>query len=148
MGAFYWPIELWHAGAERFEEFQALVDTGATWTWVPRDILERLGHKPTTKRRLRTADNRTIERDAAVVPIRMGDETIPTICIFGDVDSELLLGVTTMELFSVAPDPVNQRLVPLAVLHVPLSLAGVFFIGVYPGPLFEVQDNVTRFLFV
>jgi NADH:ubiquinone oxidoreductase subunit 4 (subunit M) len=27
-------------------------------------------------------------------------------------------------------------------------VAGVFFIGVYPGPLFEIADNVTRFLFL
>ena len=114
MGTFYWPIALGDAQGERFEEFQALVDTGATWTWVPRDILERLGHRPTLKRPLRTADNRTIERDAAIVLIRLEGETIPNICIFGDVGSELLLGVTTMEAFSVAPDSVNQRLVPVA----------------------------------
>lgn len=60
MGTLYWPIALGDPRAERFEEFQALVDTGATWTWVPRDILERLGHKPALKRQMRTADNRII----------------------------------------------------------------------------------------
>jgi len=94
MGTFYWPIGLGDPRGERFEEIQALVDTGATWTWVPRDILEGLGHQPTLKRQLRTADNRIIERDAALVLIRLGDETLPNICIFGDVGSELLLGVT------------------------------------------------------
>lgn len=113
MGTFYTAIALGDRRGERFEELQALVDTGATWTWVPRDILERLGHTPTLKRHLRTADNRMIERDATEVPVRLGDETIHTICIFGDVGSEVLLGVTTMEAFSVAPDPVNQRLVPV-----------------------------------
>jgi hypothetical protein len=73
-----------------------------------------LGYRPALKRQLRTADNRTIERDAAIVLIRLEAETIPNICIFGDVGSELLLGVTTMEAFSVAPDPVNRRLVPVA----------------------------------
>ena len=114
MGTFYWPIALGDPRGEHFEELQTLVDTGATWTWVPRDVLERLGHQPTLRRQLRTADNRTIERDATIAPIRLGDETIPNLCIFGDPGSELLLGVTTMEAFSVAPDPVNQRLVPVA----------------------------------
>jgi len=114
MGTFYWPIALGDPQGQRFEELQALVDTGATWTWVPREVLERLGHHPTLKRQLRTADDRMIERDATIVLIRLEAETIPNICIFGDVGSELLLGVTTMEAFSVAPDPVNRRLVPVA----------------------------------
>ena len=114
MGTFYATIALGDGRGERFEELQALVDTGATWTWIPGDILERLGHIPTFKRQFKTADNRIIERAATVASIRLGDETIPNICIFGDEGSEVLLGVTTMEAFSVAPDPVNQRLVPVA----------------------------------
>jgi clan AA aspartic protease len=116
MGTFYWPIALGDPQGERFEELQALVDTGATYTWVPRDILARLGHKPAFKRHLRTADNRIIERDATVVSVRMGDEIIPNVCIFGDEGSEVLLGSMTLEAFSLAPDPVNQRLVPVVSL--------------------------------
>ncbi len=117
MGAFYWPIAVGDPQGQRFEELQALVDTGATWTWVPRDVLERLGHQATLRRRFRTADNRIIEREAAEVPIRLmglGDETLTNLCVFGDAGSEVLLGVATMENFSVAPDPVNKRLVSVA----------------------------------
>ena len=78
----------------------------------PKDILDRLGHKPARKRRLQTADNRIIERDAAFVPVRIGDETNPSLCIFGDVGSIPLLGATTMQEFSLAPDPVKEKLVP------------------------------------
>lgn len=45
--------------------------------------------------------------------MRMADEVIPNLCIFGDLGSELLLGSTSLEAFSLAPDPVNQRLVPV-----------------------------------
>ena len=107
------PIALGDPPGERFEEHQALVDTGATWTWVPEDVLKRLGHQPTVKRKLRAADNRIIERDAAEVPIRIGDETLRSLCIFGDPGSELLLGAVTLEAFSLSPDPVNERLVPV-----------------------------------
>ena len=112
MGAFYVTFEVGDAKGKRFEEVRALADTGAAWTWLPREILERLGHKPTRKRRLQTADNRVIERDAAFVPVRIGDETNPSLCIFGDVASIPLLGATTMQEFSLAPDPVNEKLVP------------------------------------
>ena len=113
MSVFYVTIALGDPQGERFEELQALVDTGATWTWVPSEVLVRLGHRPTLKRKLRTADNRVIQRDAGVIPILIGDETLPCLCIFGDEGSQLLLGAVTLEDFSLAPDPVNQRLVPV-----------------------------------
>ena len=113
MGAFRATIGVADAGGEHFEQFDALVDTGAMWTWIPRDILERLGHTPSRRRQLQTADNRIIERDAGFVNIRIGDETVPTLCIFGDPGSHVLLGATTMQEFSLAPDPVNERLVPV-----------------------------------
>ncbi len=113
MSVFRVTIEVQHAGGGRFETLEALVDTGATWTWLPRDVLERLGHRPTLKRRLQTADTRIIERDAGEVPIRIGDETLTSLCIFGDEGSQALLGAVTLEGFSLAPDPVNERLVPV-----------------------------------
>lgn len=113
MGVFYVTIGVGSADRERFEDVQALVDTGPMWTWIPRDILERLGHKPTVKRRLQTADNRIIERDAGEVPVRIGEETLTPLCIFGDPGSHVLLGATTLQEFSLAPDSVNERLVPV-----------------------------------
>ena len=113
MSVFRVTIEVQDARGGGFEPLDALVDTGATWTWLPRDILERLGHRPTLKRRLQTADKRIIERDAGEVPIRIGDETLTSLCIFGDEGSQALLGAVTLEGFSLAPDPVNERLVPV-----------------------------------
>ncbi len=113
MSLFYVTIGIGDAKGERFEEIRALVDTGATWTWLPRDLLERLGHHPTLKRRLQTADKRIIDRDAGEVPVRIGEETLTNLCIFGDEGSQVLLGATTLEAFSLAPDPVNERLVPV-----------------------------------
>lgn len=113
MSVFRVSIGLGDPEGERLEEREALVDTGATWTWVPEDVLKGLGHKPALKRKLRTADGRVIERDAAEVPVRIGDETLRTLCIFGDPGSELLLGAVTLEAFSLSPDPVNERLVPV-----------------------------------
>jgi predicted aspartyl protease len=121
MGNFWVEIEVIDAAGERSETVRALADTGAAlrrrsgqaWTWLPNELLEKLGHKPTLKRRLQTADNRIIERGAGYVPIRIGDETAPTLCIFGDEGSMPLLGATTLQQFSLAPDPVNERLVPV-----------------------------------
>lgn len=46
--------------------------------------------------------------------LRIGDETLTSLCIFGDEGSQTLLGAFTLEGFSLAPDPVNERLVPVA----------------------------------
>jgi len=112
MGSFYVTIQILDAKGKRSEDVRALVDTGAAWSWLPKDILERLGHSPSRKRRLQTADDRVIERDAAFVPVRIGDETNPSLCIFGDEGCIPLLGATTMQEFSLAPDPVKEKLVP------------------------------------
>jgi clan AA aspartic protease len=112
MGAFYVTFEVGDPKGERFEEVRALADTGAAWTWLPKDILDRLDYSPTLKRRLQTADNRIIERDAGMVTVGIGDEILPTLTIFGDTGSIPLLGATTMQQFSLAPDPVKEKLVP------------------------------------
>lgn len=113
MGTFRYTIAIGSPTREHFEEIQPLVDTGAAFTWVPAPILERLGHKPTFRRRLRLADGGVVERGAAEVPVRIGDEVMSTLCIFGDEGSECLLGAMTLEQFSLAPDPVNRTLVPI-----------------------------------
>jgi len=113
MSVFRVTIEVQDAKGDGFEPLEALVDTGATWTWIPRDILARLGYTATLKRSLRTADNRIIERGAGWIHLRIGQETSPSLCIFGDEGSEILLGAFTLEGFSLAPDPVSERLVPV-----------------------------------
>lgn len=40
-----------------------------------------------------------------------------TICAFGDEGTEPLLGAYTLEGFALAPDPVNQRVVPMPRLY-------------------------------
>jgi len=42
-GDFRVPIQIARVKGDRFEPLRALVDTGSTFTWVPRDVLERLG---------------------------------------------------------------------------------------------------------
>lgn len=113
MGTFRYTIAVGSPNRERFEEIQLLVDTGAAFTWIPASVLERLGHRPSYQWRLRLADGSIIERAGTDVPVRIGDEVHETVCIFGDERSEPLLGSMTLELFSLAPDPVNRTLVPI-----------------------------------
>ncbi len=46
MGTFRVKIEIGDPAGIRFDTLEALVDAAATYTWVPRDVLERLGVRP------------------------------------------------------------------------------------------------------
>jgi len=113
MGTFRYSIEIGSPDGDRFERLEALVDTGATYTWIPRPILETLGHRPSLRRRLRLADGTVIEREGVQAPVRIAGEILLTICLFGDEGSEALLGAVTLEEFGLGVDPVNRQLVPI-----------------------------------
>ncbi len=121
MGTFRVDIEIGDAGGERWESVSALVDTGATYTWVPSDILERLRVQPQFRREFETADGRIIERDMAAVTARWDGQTLPTLVVFADEGSRPLLGVVTLEEFSLGIDPVNRRLVSVRGLAMSLG---------------------------
>lgn len=113
MGAFRVRIEVGASDGEAFEGLDALVDTGATYTWLPREVLERLGVRPEQQRRFLLADGREVAYPVAWIRIRIDSRTQPTPAIFGDPGSEPLLGVVTLEEFGLAADPVNRELIPV-----------------------------------
>ncbi len=123
MGSFQVSLDIGDRQGERWEHLNALVDTGSTYTWVPRNVLERLGITPEFVREFETADGRVIRREMAVALARMDGQTLPTLVVFADPDDSMLLGVYTLEGFSLGIDPVNERLVPvrgLAMRQLPL----------------------------
>ena len=111
MGAFHVSIEIGDFDGRRFERVDALVDTGATYTWIPEDILTRLGLEPQEKRPFILADGREIYYGVRWVGGRIGGRFTPTIVIFGHPGSEPLLGVVTLEELGLGADPVNERLI-------------------------------------
>lgn len=111
MGSFFCPITI--IGPQGEETIQALVDTGATLTVVPRPILERLGVRPVGRRRFSLADGRLMEYEIGSAIARLDGQELPTICVFGDADMEPLIGVVTLESFFLGVDPVNQTLIPV-----------------------------------
>jgi len=116
MGRFRVQIEIGDLAGGRFENLEALVDTGATYTWVPRDLLERLGVRPDEERPFVLADGRQVTYPVAWVQVRIDGRTQPTIAVFGDPTTEPLLGVFTLEGFGFAADPINRRLTPVPAL--------------------------------
>ena len=111
MGHFRTAVQIRNRAGERFEPLEALVDTGATYTWVPRELLTRLGVAPEEEWPFVLADGREVQYPVAWILIRIGERTQPTIVVFGEPDSETILGVFALEGFRLAADPVNRRLI-------------------------------------
>ncbi len=113
MGNFRVAVDIANVAGGRFEHLDALVDTGATYTWVSRDILDRLGVAPEEEWPFVLADGREVKYPIGAVRLRFASRTRSTVAIFGEPESEALLGVVTLEELGLAADPVNRRLVPV-----------------------------------
>jgi len=113
VGHFRYRIEIGSPQGTVFEPLDALVDTGATYTWIPRPVLEKLSIAPAFKREFLLADGRRIQRDLAQVVARINGQGLYTLCIFGDEGSEPLLGMVTLEEFGLGVDPVTRKLIPV-----------------------------------
>jgi clan AA aspartic protease len=113
MGTFGVTIHIGDLGGTRFEEVEALADTGATTTVIPRPILNDLGISPTRQETFEYASGQQARLDMAQATAQTeGRETI-TWVIFGEEGMSPLLGAYTLEGLFLAVDPYNQRLVPV-----------------------------------
>ncbi|MEX1253531.1 MAG: retroviral-like aspartic protease family protein [Dehalococcoidia bacterium] len=113
MGTFRQHIEVGDFAGSRYEPLDALVDTGTTYTWLPRDVLDRLEVVPEEQRQFVLADGREVEYGVAWIRIRINGKTEPSLCVFGELGTEPLLGVFTLEGFGLGVDPVNRQLIPV-----------------------------------
>ena len=101
----------------KFEELEVLVDTGATFTKVPREMLERLGAPVERSVLSELADGRTVPRDVGLITIRLEGQEFLTPVIFGERGERPLLGVIALEHALLDVDPTNRRLVPTNLLE-------------------------------
>jgi len=113
MGTFAVPIQVGSPGVRRFVQVEALVDTGATHTLLPRDLLRSLGIDAIERVSFHLADERLVEYDVGEARIRLDGRERTTLVVFGPEGSAALLGATSLELFNMAVDPVRRRLVPV-----------------------------------
>lgn len=97
-----------------FEE-EFWVDTGALYSFVPEDYLERIGVEPSAKRNLILADGRHDTRLLGFCDFQIEgfEGSIPCPVIFAPKGSLFLLGATALENFGVEVDPIQKKLKPI-----------------------------------
>ncbi len=94
------------------EAVDAWVDTGSTYSWLPRDVFGRLHIEPSEEREFILANGTRERRRVAQVRISLGGPGFYTYCAVAEEGEELLLGAVALEEAGLAVDPVNRRLVP------------------------------------
>ena len=95
----------------RVYETQALVDTGATRTVLPMDIVQHLGLRIRSQQVAKYADGReeAVGLTEPVIIVIEGRETIEAAMVTGN---QVLIGQTVLETLDLLVDCKNQRLVP------------------------------------
>lgn len=109
----YNPVDI-----SRHAVIDLLVDTGAIFTSIPRDILEKLDLKPLDRRRLKVYGGAIVERDVGVAVIEYEGRRIGAPVIFGEPEDIPVLGATSLEALGYQVDPVTKQLKPIELLMI------------------------------
>lgn len=110
MGLVHVRVTVYSPDASRSESVHVPVDTGSTLTWLPEDLLARIGLRPTGVARFRTADDRSVDRPIADVSIECeGIRGVVRIAFARPGDANVL-GVTALETLGFEVDPVARSL--------------------------------------
>ncbi len=93
----------------RVIEVEALVDTGATLTVVPRRLAKELELKITGRTVVETGAGRIIlDRTRIWIELEGRNEIVPA--LISDTIDKVLIGVTTLEVLGLQVDPLTGRL--------------------------------------
>ncbi len=101
------------------EAVDFLVDSGAVYSFVPRDVLARLGITAHSRQRFRLADGSTIERERGDALFFYKNQRGAAPVIFGEPGDAMLLGAVTLESLGFVLDAVRRDL-----LQLPMVVSG------------------------
>lgn len=105
-----------------FFEAEFWIDTGALYSFIPEDLLEKINFEPTETRSMVFADGRIGRCPFGYCNFEIEGFEVMNTCpvVAGTKGSMLLLGATALENFGVEADPVNKQLKPI------LAIIGAF----------------------
>ena len=113
MGTVTTTIEVGDPQGGNFQEIELEVDTGSTYTALPRKMLEALGVPVNRSEQSRLADGTEQSVEIGQTTIRLAGKQFITTVIFAGEQEPSLLGVITLEDALLAVDPVNNELIPV-----------------------------------
>ena len=98
------------------ENVKFLVDSGATYSLLPKIVWEAIGLKPKRKLSFTLADGTTVERSVSEVLVTFPQGEAHTPVILGEGSDEALLGVVTLEILGLVFNPFDRTLRPMRML--------------------------------
>lgn len=107
MGTFHLAIQVGSPDGSSYEWMEALVATGSSYTVVPAATLRALGVTPARKQPFKYADGRVMERDVGQTWVKINDQALVRVVVFGEGGDESLLGADTLEGFGLGVDPIG-----------------------------------------
>ncbi len=108
------------ARPEVTETVRFLIDSGAIYSVVPADILQKLGIQPLTEQVFNLADGSKIVRKKGIAMFKYKDAIGGADVVFGEASDSKLLGAFTLEALGLALDPLRRELRPI-----PMILGGM-----------------------
>jgi len=97
---------------------EVLVDTGSELSWLPKQMLLDAGITPRGKKRFSTATKQIVERDFGYAILKAEGYATNDEIVFAEDSDMSLLGVRTLEGFSVMVDNIGHRFVATTSLAV------------------------------
>ena len=95
------------------ETARLLVDSGATYSLLPKRIWEAIELVPKRRVTFTLADGTTIERDVSECYIVLPQGEAHTPIILGEAEDEAVLGVVTLEILGLVFNPFRRTLQPM-----------------------------------
>jgi predicted aspartyl protease len=92
------------------------VDSGATYSVIPTEVLERLGVIVTARQEFTVANCERISRKKGIAAFRYGERIGGADVVFGEEGDASLLGAFTLEALGLALDPLKRELRELPML--------------------------------
>src|SRR5256712_11148241 len=119
MGIFYVQGTVRHPRQRKLQrKVRLLVDTGAFFSVVPREILSGLKVSPVGEETVQFADGRKARWKVGEVRLEVDGRSVTTLVLFGKKRTQPLLGAYSLEGLGLSVDSRRRRLVPMPIVIV------------------------------
>lgn len=93
-----------------------LVDTGAAYTVLPKEMVDKLDLKLLRTQKFSLADGTIIQRRLSSAVIKLDGHEAATTVVVGQKDDSPLLGAITLEGMGLMVDPFKRKLIPMKLM--------------------------------
>ena len=93
-----------------------LVDTGAAYTVLPKNMAEKLGLKSQKTQKFSLADGSIVQRKLSSAIVKIDGQEAASTVVIGQKDDSPLIGVITLENMGLMVDPFKRKLIPMKLM--------------------------------